>query len=199
MRTRAGRGCMGDMPELVPPTERVRTSFLDAMTEFRAEGRGGPADQTMIGIELRDFGAAWHTQEGFAAYVDGLLADAGEHMPRRDGFVPCTTLWWVADDQYLGRLAIRHRLTPWLHEIGGHIGYDVRPTARRHGHATAMLHASLPVAHALGIDPALVTCDVDNTASRKVIESAGGELEDQRSGKLRFWVATRPAGQPLAS
>jgi predicted acetyltransferase len=36
----------------------------------------------------------------------------------------------------------------------------------------------------------LVTCDTDNEPSRKVIESCGGEFEDERNGKLRFWVAT---------
>ena len=53
-----------------------------------------------------------------------------------------------------------------------------------------MLQAALPVARGLGIDQALLTCDVDNEASRKVILSAGGVLEDQRDGKLRFWVPT---------
>jgi len=53
-----------------------------------------------------------------------------------------------------------------------------------------MLHAALPVARGLGIDIALLTCDVDNEASRRVILSAGGVLEDQRDGKLRFWVPT---------
>jgi predicted acetyltransferase len=53
-----------------------------------------------------------------------------------------------------------------------------------------MLRAALPVARGLGIDSALLTCDVDNVASRKVIESNGGVLEDQRDDKLRFWVPT---------
>jgi predicted acetyltransferase len=34
-----------------------------------------------------------------------------------------------------------------------------------------------------------VTCDVTNIASRKVIEANGGVLEDERHGKLRYWVA----------
>ena len=88
---------------------------------------------------------------------------------------------------------MRHRLTPLLLEVGGHIGYDVRPSARRQGHATAMLRAALPVANGLGIDPALITCDATNTGSRLVIERNGGELEDERFGKLRYWVATSPA------
>ena len=56
-----------------------------------------------------------------------------------------------------------------------------------------MLGAVLPHTYALGIDPALLTCDIDNVASRKVIEANGGVFEDSRSGKLRFWVPTRAA------
>ena len=110
--------------------------------------------------------------------------------------MPATTLWWVEDEEYLGRIAVRHRLTPSLRELGGHIGYDVRRSARRRGHATAMLRAVLPVARGLGIESALLICDVDNVASRKVIEHNGGVLEDQRGEKLRFWVPTAGATSP---
>lgn len=57
-------------------------------------------------------------------------------------------------------------------------------------HATEMLRQALGVARELGIDPTLVTCDVDNVGSRAVIERNGGVLEDERAGKLRFWVQT---------
>jgi predicted acetyltransferase len=124
--------------------------------------------------------------------VARLRAEAEEDAPRPAGFVPATTLWWVEGPEYLGRLAIRHRLTPRLLQGGGHIGFDVRPTARRRGHATAMLRTALPVAAGLGIDRALITCEVDNVASHKVIEACGGEFEDRRGTKLRFWVATSP-------
>ena len=52
-----------------------------------------------------------------------------------------------------------------------------------------MLRAVLPLAHGMGINPVLVTCDVDNLASRRVIQANGGVLEDERCGKLRFWVS----------
>lgn len=173
------------------PTVRVRRSFLAAMTEFRSEGRGSSRDLTMIGDEIREFGHLWSaTPDGFTRYVEWLLAQAHEDSPRPEGYVASTTLWWVEVDEYLGRIAIRHRLTPHLSEVGGHIGYDVRPSARRGGHATDMLGAALPVARSLGIESALLTCDVDNVASRKVIEKNGGILEDQRGDKLRFWVPT---------
>jgi predicted acetyltransferase len=160
------------------------------MAEFSAEGRGRPDDDSMVGHELRSFGPIWSTEEGFAQYVTTLRAAALEETPRPEGHVPSTTWWWVAGPEYLGRLAFRHRLTDHLREVGGHIGYDVRPSARRRGHATAMLAAALPLVRAMGVDDVLVTCDVDNIGSRRVIESAGGRFEDERGGKLRFWVAT---------
>ena len=46
----------------------------------------------------------------------------------------------------------------------------------------------LEVCRDRGIDPVLVTCDVDNTGSRRVIEGAGGRYEDTRVGKRRYWV-----------
>jgi predicted acetyltransferase len=178
------------MVELGTPTVLVHASFLAAMAELREEGRGSPEDPTETGREIRTFGDSWGSADGFAAYVQWLVDQAEEDSPRPEGYVPATNLWLTDGDDYLGRIAIRHRLTERLLQAGGHIGYDVRPSARRRGHATAMLKAALPVARSLGITSALVTCDVANVASRKVIEANGGVLEDQRRGKLRFWVPT---------
>jgi predicted acetyltransferase len=177
------------MPTLAVPTSHVHRSFVAAMAEFAAEGRG-PGDGTMIGYDLAHFGDSWQSPEGFASYVRQVLDQVREDAPRPDHFVPSTTLWWIEGEEYLGRLAIRHRLTPALLEAGGHIGYDVRASVRRRGHATAMLAAGLPVAHRLGIDPALITCEANNVASRRVIEHNGGIFEDERGGKLRFWTPT---------
>lgn len=127
----------------------------------------------------------------FARMIELIRTEAEPETELPAGIVHQTVLWFVEGFEWLGRLSIRHDLTPALTEIGGHIGYYVRPSARRHGYATQMLTQSLPIAAALGIDPALVTCDTDNVASRKVIEAAGGELEDERHGKLRFWVPTQ--------
>lgn len=180
------------MPELVVPVVGVHESFLAAMAEFAQEGRGLLGDDSMVGREIRDHRLEWQRPEVFAAYVAEVVAQSDPDSPRPEGWVPATTRWWVAGERYLGRIAIRHQLTPWLLEYGGHIGYDVRPSARRQGHATAMLHAALPVAAGLGITSALVTCDHDNVGSRKVIEACGGRLEDRRGQKLRYWLATGP-------
>ncbi|MFI7272831.1 GNAT family N-acetyltransferase [Streptomyces sp. NPDC049879] len=175
---------------LTAPATGVHASFLAAVREFRAEGRGLPDDNSMLGRDMAAFGDRWADPAVFAEYVRLTRADAADDTPRPVGHVPSTVLWWTAGDTFLGRLSIRHRMTPRLLEWGGIIGYDVRPSARRCGHATAMLRASLPVAHRLGFDPVLVTCDWDNTGSRKAIEACGGVLEDRRAEKLRYWIAT---------
>jgi len=179
------------MPQLHVPDVRFHRSFLAAMAEFRAEGRGGADDDSMVGREIRTFGERWSQPQEFARYVADLHGQRGSAVP--DGWVPCTTWWYADGDTYLGRLAVRHRLNDWLLQYGGHIGYDVRAGARRRGHATAMLREALPAVRALGIDRALITCDTGNTASRKVIEACGGVLEDERGGKLRYWVAAGTA------
>jgi predicted acetyltransferase len=53
-----------------------------------------------------------------------------------------------------------------------------------------MLVQSLTWARGLGIESALVTCDDDNVGSIRVIEGAGGVLEDVRGVKRRYWVST---------
>lgn len=174
------------MPRFVVATTAAHTSFLTAMDELAGEGRTG--DDSMVGHDLAAWGGRWHDPDSFAAYVEQVRAEATDEPA--PGRVACTTLWWVEGVEWLGRLSIRHDLIPRLEEVGGHIGYDVRPSRRREGHATRMLAEALPIARGLGIDRALVTCDHDNVASRRTIERNGGVLADRRGVKLRFWIDT---------
>ena len=109
------------------------------------------------------------------------------------GRVPATMLFAVVGDDIVGRVHIRHELTPALLEEGGHLGYGVRPTHRRRGYATQMLAQGLEVVRGLGVQRALVTCDDDNPGSIRTIERCGGVLEDRRpreGGTLtrRYWI-----------
>jgi predicted acetyltransferase len=89
---------------------------------------------------------------------------------------------------------VRHRLTPWLLDQGGHIGYSVRPSRRREGHASRALALAVRRAAELGLDRVLVTCDDDNEGSRRTIEAAGGVHEDTRGVKRRYWIDTAAGG-----
>jgi len=95
-----------------------------------------------------------------------------------DDQVASTFLVGDLDGDVVGRVAVRHRLTPRLALSGGHIGYAVRPAWRARGLATAMLREALTVAAAIGVTEALLTCDPANVASAAVIERCGGKLQD---------------------
>jgi predicted acetyltransferase len=110
--------------------------------------------------------------------------------------VPATFLVAEVGGQMVGRVSIRHHLNPSLRLVGGHIGYSVRPRFRRNGFAGQILDLALIEAGNLGIGEALLTCDADNLASRRVIESHGGVPEALNSQdtvtkfKLRYWITT---------
>ncbi|WP_127498104.1 GNAT family N-acetyltransferase [Actinoplanes solisilvae] len=179
------------MPELVTPKVDVHESFLAAMREYVADGRGTLDDFSNIGSDLRAYGSTWSSAPGFARFVGFLTAQRLEETPRPPGFVPTTVLWWLDGADYLGRLNIRHRLAPGMAgQRNGHIGYDVRPGARRKGHATAMLAAARPLAAKLGLSEVLITCDYDNEPSRRTIERNGGIPSTPLGEKLRFWLPT---------
>ena len=184
------------MIELVAPDPAYRDSYLAAADEFGGAHRDGdglwaePAEGDFAGYEFTREGLEDPSE--FGRLVRFRRAAGLEESPRRPGWVPCTFLWAVEDGEYLGSLAIRHRLNDHLLHEGGHVGYSVRPSARRRGVATAALAAALPLLRDLGIDPALLTCDDDNAGSARVIEANGGVLEDVRDGVRRYWVATSP-------
>lgn len=162
------------MPYLDIPTEAVRDSFVEAARDLRDEGwlPEFPVDEVAA---------------NFGDYVRRTLSE------KEFWDVPISTLWYTDGPCYLGTVIIRHRLTPELSRQGGHIGYHVAPRYRRHGHATAMLAAAITYCHStLEVSEVLITCDQSNTASRQVIESNGGVLENVLEDECRYWVS-----QPL--
>jgi predicted acetyltransferase len=182
---------------LAEPHPRFHASYLDALAELDAEGNARYLDLVLPpepGYPGANFTLATLADpETFVEFCRVTNAMGDPESPRPTGFVTATHRWIVEDGEVLGKVSLRHALTPFLMDVGGHIGYAVRPSARRRGVATHALALMLPIAAARGIDPALVTCDDTNVGSRKVIEANGGVLEDLRNGKLRFWVPTHPA------
>ena len=121
------------------------------------------------------------------------------------GFVAHSTYWLVHGGEVVGVSNIRHALTPALRREGGHIGYGIRPAARRRGFATEILRRSLERARDLGIDEALVTCGKANVASARAILRNGGVLASEEHlperGEIvqRWLVDNRRAREVVAA
>ena len=106
-----------------------------------------------------------------------------------EGWVPAVQLVAFArDGQAVGFLNLRLRLSAYLLEEGGHIGYSIRPSERGKGYAKEALRQGLQIAKEKNIKRALVTCSTENPASRAVILANGGQFEDVRNGTERYWI-----------
>ncbi len=99
-----------------------------------------------------------------------------------------TTYWLFAADRPVGVSRLRHSLTDKLRVEGGHIGYCIRPAERGRGYGREILRLTLSVAFGKGIAEVLVTCNEDNTASRRVIEGNGGVLRDRTGIVCRYTI-----------
>lgn len=163
---------------LRPLTDADEEQFASAHHELQADGF--------------TFGLSYTPGMPWADYLALRSAQRrGAHLTGR--WVPNTFL--VADVRgvIVGRTSIRHELNDFLLRLGGHIGYGVRPAHRRRGYATEILRQSLNVAHGMGINPVLVTCDEGNVASARTIERCGGVLDDVvpvdgAPAKRRYWI-----------
>ena len=158
------------------PTLADKETVLEMMAEF--EKYQSPHD-----------GGFWDT-ENFS-YEEWLESNQNQEMGINlpEGWVPAIQLVAFSEKgQAVGFLNLRLRLSNFLLEEGGHIGYSIRPSERGKGYAKETLRQGLQVAKEKNIKKALVTCSVDNPASRAVILANGGLIEDVRDGVERYWI-----------
>lgn len=155
------------MKELVRPSSEYKDSFIQAVREAQAAQSG-------LGDTLK-----WQVadlESDFEAFLTHLRRYEPPNVPP-EGFVRSEYLWLVDGPDYLGRVSLRHSLNERLRQFGGHIGYEIRPSARRQGNATLALRLALRRAAELGLQRVLLSCDEDNAASWKVMEANGGVCE----------------------
>lgn len=166
--------------ELVKPSIQYASGYLDAHKEYQALG-----ERLDIDYEER--------KNNMQAHIDSL-EDASKGIGLAEELAPYTRYWAIVDGEFVGTVSIRHYLNEHLEKIGGHVGYDVRPSKRKKGYGSEMLKLALPIIQEMGITKALVTCDSTNIASRKIIEKNGGIFQDEieqdegKPTKLRFWI-----------
>ena len=126
----------------------------------------------------------------YEVYLEELARGEAGHGK----WLPCTNYFLVDEtDRVVGMIDIRQELNEYLRQVGGHIGYGIRPSERRKGYATLMLAEALKVTDALVISNVLVTCNEENIGSVKTIQNNGGRedesfTEDDGTVVRRFWI-----------
>ncbi len=107
----------------------------------------------------------------FNGYLNSLInLSKGIDIP--EGWVTSSTFWLIDNDEVVGVVRVRHQEV----DTAGHIGYDISPCYRNRGYGTEILKLALVEAKRIGINDAIVTCNIDNAASRKIIEKNNGKL-----------------------
>ena len=175
-----------ELLRLETPSKTLRDSYRSLIAEL--ESRGEKRVPFPLSFPFEDFEA-----------LLARLRDNAQGLGLPDGFVPHSTFWLVRDgEEIVGVSNLRHRLNEVLAREGGHIGYGIRPSARRNGYGREILKQTLRRAGEVGIDRVLVTCGKRNHGSAKVILANGGVFDSEafipERGEVvqRYWIRVEP-------
>ncbi|WP_258725296.1 GNAT family N-acetyltransferase [Cellulomonas sp. NS3] len=156
------------MPALIEPTTALHASWRAAHEEW-----GPGLHEDGFGLRPSDEVGSDAGFRTWVARLTGESAPAGRVDP---GATRPTYRWIVEGQTVLGGIALRTGPHDVVQRLG-HIGFGVRPSARRQGVARWALGQMLTEAAAQGLDQVLLVCERSNTASAATIEALGGLLE----------------------
>lgn len=155
---------------------RVTAADEEAIAEYRA---AFPAERARVTLEPERI-PGLDRLEAFADVAAWLA-----FTRTMAGRISWYALRHAGEKRILGMICLRHSLADDDDEgdFASHVGYSVRPDARRRGHASAMLKLLLPEARGVGIGSLRIICMADNTASRRTILRCGGVYLDAMTGE----------------
>ena len=117
----------------------------------------------------------------YEEWLDDVINSMDDDYAKSIDRVPATTYFTVreSDNKIVGMVNLRHYLDNNLRNVGGHIGYSIRPTERGKGYAKVQLYLALLECKKLGIEEAMVDCVKSNIKSEKTILALGGVFDKQ--------------------
>lgn len=148
---------------LVRPTIEMKQKALEYRKEHFDNG-----EMVINGSELFDKIECY--EEWLKKVYDNTLLETVD-----PNWVVTDTFFAVDKNQRIvGIIDLRHSLNEFLKDFGN-CGYSVRPTERRKGYATEMLHQIISIAKKVGLSKLNISVERDNLPSIKTIVKNGGE------------------------
>ena len=164
---------------LAKPDKKYQKSFDEYVLAYKTTGDDYYFNKYKRGIE------------NFSEYLTDLHNYSnGIDLP--EGEITTSTFWLINHNEVIGVVRLRHQAD----EFSGHIGADISPYQRNKGYGTQMLQLALEEAAKIGIDEAIVTCNIENISSKTIIEKNKGQFlgaifdEEENENLYKFSIAT---------
>ena len=153
------------MIRFIRPTSEHKDEALAFKQEFLDNG-----EHTINGSELLD------QMDSYEDWLKSVTDNISEETVNPEWVVTDTFFVLDEKDSIIGIIDFRHELNGFLVDFGN-TGYSVRPSERRKGYATEMLHQLLDVARSSGLASLQLSVERSNEPSVKTIVKNGGVYE----------------------
>lgn len=152
----------GQSPLLVTPTLEGLGGYEDALQRGWSPDPRRMGDAAYIAAELGKL------RRDRAGYIQGII---GRPTPTLINHA-----LWISDGEFAGKADLRYvpETGGVPDNVPGHVGYSVVPWKQRRGYATAALRGLMELAREKGLRELRILCNVENGASRAVVEKVGG-------------------------